>query len=337
MIIIAGVSVFIALAGVLYLIPRLIMIYEAAGIKRKNFKGREITPSLGPIIPLVLVPAMAWISFWQEATGLFPGNPVILNMSRSILLIVIVTTGMCLVGFLDDILNENTRGFRGHLHSLRKGNLTSGMIKAIWGMMLALLLILNMEGFFPAPLTILPGMTITVPPALSFIIEKTAALLIILLWTNGINLLDRRPGRALKAFIFVGLILTFTGAAINMDSSSFSFGAGASAQNQSLENIWVVATGVQHGEIILLVPLLVMGLALMPSDLAGRAMLGDAGSNPLGAALGVYALLVLPFTGWLLFLLLGLTLNLAGEMVSLTKVIDSNPILSFLDRLGINK
>lgn len=63
-------------------------------------------------------------------------------------------------------------------------------------------------------------------------------------------------------------------------------------------------------------------------------MLGDAGANPLGAVLGLYGLLMLPFWGRLLFLLLGLMLNLAGERVSLSAVIDQNRFLSFLDRLG---
>lgn len=63
--------------------------------------------------------------------------------------------------------------------------------------------------------------------------------------------------------------------------------------------------------------------------------MGDVGSNPLGAALGlgfVLAFPALPFKIALALLLLGL--NLLSERISFSKVIESNRFFHFLDQLG---
>jgi Glycosyl transferase family 2 len=79
-----------------------------------------------------------------------------------------------------------------------------------------------------------------------------------------------------------------------------------------------------------------LGLAvlLLPYDLRGMAMLGDAGSNGLGALLGLNS--VKRFTGrgrWAAIAALG-GLTLLGERTSLGALIERTPVLSHLDRLG---
>ena len=79
-----------------------------------------------------------------------------------------------------------------------------------------------------------------------------------------------------------------------------------------------------------------LGLAVLlaPYDLRGMGMLGDAGSNALGAVLGFSS--VERFTGcrrWSAIGALAL-LTLAGERRSLGAVIEATPVLADLDRLG---
>ncbi len=73
---------------------------------------------------------------------------------------------------------------------------------------------------------------------------------------------------------------------------------------------------------------------LLPGDLHERYMLGDAGSNAIGAACGLGAVIVTP-GAWRWVLLVGLVLlNLLSEVVSFSSVIDRVAPLRWLDRAG---
>ena len=79
-----------------------------------------------------------------------------------------------------------------------------------------------------------------------------------------------------------------------------------------------------------------LGLAvlLLPYDLRERVMLGDAGSNALGALLGFKS--VDRFRGWGRFAAVAgvVALNIVGERRSLGELIERTPGLSQLDRMG---
>jgi Glycosyl transferase family 2 len=79
-----------------------------------------------------------------------------------------------------------------------------------------------------------------------------------------------------------------------------------------------------------------VGLAvlLLPYDLAERTMLGDAGSNALGAVLGLKS--VDRFHGFSRWAAIGTLagLNLLGERTSIGRLIERTPGLRELDRLG---
>jgi hypothetical protein len=73
---------------------------------------------------------------------------------------------------------------------------------------------------------------------------------------------------------------------------------------------------------------------LLPADLRERGMLGDAGSNPLGFAVGVGLALVLP-TPWLAVAAVGaVALQVAAETVTISRLIEAVPPVRWFDRLG---
>jgi UDP-GlcNAc:undecaprenyl-phosphate/decaprenyl-phosphate GlcNAc-1-phosphate transferase len=125
---------------------------------------------------------------------------------------------------------------------------------------------------------------------------------LIALCANLANLLDRAPGRLLKV-----VIVCFAGLLASAWTSVDLFGPA-------------VAVGA--------------GLALLVPDLREQLMLGDAGANVLGAALGLGLVLTTGPDVRLGALGLVLALNLASEVVSFSRVIDRVPPLRWLDRLG---
>jgi UDP-GlcNAc:undecaprenyl-phosphate GlcNAc-1-phosphate transferase len=123
---------------------------------------------------------------------------------------------------------------------------------------------------------------------------------LIALGANALNLFDLRPGRALKAF-FLGY--------------------------SSL----VLATRSGGGPLLLALP---AAAALMPHDLAARAMMGDVGANVLGGLLGLFAATHLKPAGQLSALLLLVGLHIYTEQRSLSELIADVPLLHWLDNWG---
>ena len=124
---------------------------------------------------------------------------------------------------------------------------------------------------------------------------------IVALSANLINLLDRAPGRAGKVCLAAAFPLVVWGH------------AG-----------WALAGAPTLG-----------GLAgVLALDLRERGMLGDAGSNPLGATLGLGAALSCGAGGRWMVLGSLLVLNAASERWSFSRAIDRTAPLRYLDRLG---
>ena len=111
---------------------------------------------------------------------------------------------------------------------------------------------------------------------------------------NLTNLFDLRPGRAGKVVVLLG---------------SGLIGAGAG-------------------------PVVGAALGSLPSDLAGRSMMGDCGANSLGAAVGAVAAQSLPRLVRLLALTGVVALTAASERVSFSAVIERVGVLRRLDRWG---
>lgn len=118
-------------------------------------------------------------------------------------------------------------------------------------------------------------------------------------FANLVNLFDLRPGRAIK----VGLLHAPLIAAPGPGGALLAGPLGAA-------------------------------VALLPVDLREEAMLGDAGANALGAALGTAVLLRYGTRGRIVHLVGLAALTAASEKISFTQVIASTPPLRWLDELG---
>ena len=133
------------------------------------------------------------------------------------------------------------------------------------------------------------------------IVDIIVNTLIIALSTNLMNLFDLRPGRAIKAYLVIMI------------------------------PIYITLTGYIKALPLLILPNV---LAYFNTDLKARGMMGDTGSNVLGISIGVlmafgYGIKVR--LAWLVFLIL---MHLITEKFSLTKIIEKNKVLKFIDDLG---
>jgi UDP-GlcNAc:undecaprenyl-phosphate GlcNAc-1-phosphate transferase len=125
---------------------------------------------------------------------------------------------------------------------------------------------------------------------------------LLILSTNLGNLLDLRPGRAEKGLALLG--------------AGLCLGAWTLAPIELL--------GIFAGPIL-------VGAWL---TLRERAMLGDTGSNLIGAVAGVWLLTILGPDGRLVALAAVAALTIYGELRSISATIDSVPPLRWLDSLG---
>jgi hypothetical protein len=73
---------------------------------------------------------------------------------------------------------------------------------------------------------------------------------------------------------------------------------------------------------------------VLPLDLRELAMLGDGGSNALGFAAGLGLYDILPPVWVAVAAALAVGLNVLAETRSFSRVIESQPALRWLDRLG---
>ncbi|MGH9164844.1 MAG: hypothetical protein ACRDZW_04935 [Acidimicrobiales bacterium] len=130
----------------------------------------------------------------------------------------------------------------------------------------------------------------------------TADAALVALAANLANLLDRGPGRATKAGLAGFVVLAaLTRAADGLAAPAVVAGAAA---------------------------------ALLLDDLHERLMLGDAGANVLGGVLGLGVVTACAPGTRNVVLAAVLGLNLAGEVVSFSRVIAAVPPLHALDRAG---
>lgn len=215
---------------------------------------------------------------------------------------VVASLGGGLAGYIDDVDQgahdggKVAKGLKGHLGALAHGQVTTGVIK-IAGIGASALAASALVG---SKATSVSGKAADL--ALNTVLIAGTA--------NLANLLDLRPGRALKATVLVATPLSYFSCAAAKAPAS-----PASAQR-------LLASGLNAAAITALV-----------EDLQETTMLGDTGANAAGALLGTS---LAANDSWKLRL--GATLGvvgliLASEKVSFSKVIAANPALNWLDQL----
>lgn len=144
-----------------------------------NYRGEKIPIGMGLLFVIV------------QSLLMFSATLYLINIEKNIILsyiICIILIG--LIGMLDDLIGEtDIKGFKGHIKSLFRGKLTTGGLKAVSGLLLAILFSVSLSSSY---------------------IEMIVNVLLIPLFTNIINLFDLRPGRANKVFLLLSISLLIT-------------------------------------------------------------------------------------------------------------------------------
>lgn len=264
---------------------------KASQWERTNFHGATVSLRGGV--------AMAGASVASAAVA-----SALSDQPRAALGGAVAALGGGVAGYIDDVDQgahdggKVAKGLKGHLGALAHGQVTTGVIK-IAGIGASALAASALVG---SKATSVSGKAADL--ALNTVLIAGTA--------NLANLLDLRPGRALKATVLVATPLSYFSCAAAKPEASAS---GASAQR-------LLASGLNAAAITALV-----------EDLQETTMLGDTGANAAGALLGTS---LAANDSWKLRL--GATLGvvgliLASEKVSFSKVIAANPALNWLDQL----
>ena len=264
----------------------------ARRLERVNFRGRTVSLRGGVGVAAGAVAASAQLG---RALGAGAGT-------RPAVAAVAATGAAGAAGLIDDLDagahdgQTPAKGLKGHLSALARGRVTTGAVKiaVIGSGALVAGVLLARHRAAAAPLR-RPAAT-----ALDAVVSAVT----IASWADVHNLLDLRPGRALKAAALLTAPLLADRRRAAAASRALAAGClGAAA-------------------------------AALPGDLMEETMLGDTGANALGALAGT-ALAAHPSrlvrAG---AAAAGTGLVLASERVSFTRVIARTPALAALDAVG---
>jgi hypothetical protein len=236
---------------------------------RANHRGEPITLWAGPAVGAGAV-----------IGGLLtPGVPARMRAAAAV-----AGTTAALLGGYDDLAGDaSAKGLRGHVGALARGDLTTGGAKLVG---------IGLAGLVAGA---------SVRPRGAGAVDRVLAGVLVAGSANLLNLLDLRPGRALKAVL----------------------AGSAAAQLMGAPAAELVAAPAGAA------------VALLGPDLREQTMLGDAGANALGAVLGVAGAAGLR-SRWALAAAAGgvAGLTLLSERVSFTAVIEGTPVLRELDAWG---
>ncbi|MDI6799107.1 MAG: hypothetical protein QMD53_00235 [Actinomycetota bacterium] len=267
-------SFFIALITAAALSTLVLSVLSKTPYARENYRGVKVIAGSGLIIPINILIHLLLVQIIAR--------PDLASSPISIQMVIFMLISLAILGAIDDLKGDrSTGGFKGHFGRLLKGELTTGSIKALGGGLVAI---------------------IAAYPSSSNLFELIIKALAIALFINLFNLLDLRPGRALKVFIILGVAIALM---IPWRESLSIWGA-------------VMATG----------------LVLLHVDLSERGMLGDVGSNLLGGLTGYFIVTRASFSINLILLTLLVFINLYSEKRSISELIERVSFLRWLDELG---
>lgn len=266
-----AILILTGLLGTYAIIPLFRSLLIESNVLRPNYKKDMIPVSMGIVfLPMLIINAIILAYFTTNFKDML-----------HIFIFLFGLVSMFFAGILDDIIgNRDVSGLKGHFKSLLNGKLTTGGFKALFGGFIGLVI------------------SIAISKNIYDIVINT---LIIALSTNLMNLLDLRPGRAIKGYLLISIVLLFT--------------LGEYTRNL----------------LLLIFPNVI---AYFNQDLKAKAMMGDTGSNVLGISIGILFVMGYSLKVRLIWLAFLIFIHILTEKYSLTKIIESNKFLNFIDKLG---
>jgi UDP-GlcNAc:undecaprenyl-phosphate GlcNAc-1-phosphate transferase len=149
-------------------------------LARENYRGHRLPVGGGVVLVLAVVVVAVGFEVWRRA-GDVP-RAVGLDVLGGGLL------GFAVIGLFDDLVGStSSRGFGGHLRALGRGEITSGLVKLVWGVLIGFLAV---DG----------GVGASIRGGL--LVAATA---------NLANLFDRAPGRVVKVSVVGAVVLVVVG------------------------------------------------------------------------------------------------------------------------------
>ena len=242
----------------------------------QNYRGRPVGAWLGAAYVGALVGSL----LVAEVLDGVRGRPIS-AAARSVWWMAFGCLGVFLVGLYDDFRPSRTRGIVAQLSPLARGQVTPGAVKLF--------------GILASSAVVAWGLGAR---GARFVLGAAVMAGCANLW----NLLDVRPGRALKFFLPVCVALSMW------------------APGTAYPAIGATAVGA--------------GLVALVPDLRERGMLGDGGAGVLGFVIGLGLLVTLPVWWLMMALVVLLALHAASEVVTLSRLIEAVPPIRWYDRVG---
>ena len=171
----------LALAAAVVVAPATWRALTGGGFVRENYRGRDLAFPFGVVIVFAALVALVPLA----AIGRFADHRA---LPEQLSLVVPYALGVAFLGLADDVLSGAARGWRGHGAAILRGGFSTGALKAVGALGLALYVLAAAGGRDDG--------------------EYLLAVAVLVLATNLFNLLDLRPGRSVKVFVLLGAGLT---------------------------------------------------------------------------------------------------------------------------------
>lgn len=251
-------------------IPAMRMLVGLSRLTRTNFQGKQIPCGFGFAVVMAAVPVYITML-------------LVRGLDFRAVLFGFTLMAFGTLGLFDDIYGtREAGGFVGHLGLLKKGRVSTGLIKAVVGGLLGLVVGGFVSGFALAD-TLINGLLIT-------------------LFANLLNLLDLRPGRAVSCYWIGVLVLLLA--------------------RHEKSQIWLS-----------LLPTFLPAAVITALDRSAKVMIGDAGSNALGALLGLSIACEASLISKIIMIVLVSGIHVYSEAHSISELIERHRALRSVDRL----
>ena len=223
--------------------------------------------------------SMGLAMFFTCLVGILPFVLLESKADSGIFIAVVALTGF--LGFIDDMLADTgIKGIKAHLSAASAGKSSTGWLKILMGIGTGSIV----SGYFHVNWQVLPLYTF-----------------LFALCMNFINMLDLRPGRAIKGFLLNLLIMTVV---------------------------------VGYGSLWAFIPVIAFLIIYIGGELKEIYMLGDTGANLLGGIIGFYAVKNLNVAEASVFIAFYTLIHIFAEYRSISGYIESNRLLNYIDCIG---